>query len=205
MESVVIASGEVGRFFAFSLNADGSPNRLITATGSSQAIRKERVYSTFQATVTGSGAVSGTVVIDATNDDKTGMGLAIPVGLNSNTTVTSPGLFNGFIDPVTTRWVPPVEIGDLVIGPGIPASTTVASIASASSLTISNPATVTGLGYSPLFQSANWIKTPLATITLTSTNFDSDGFSTSAAWRWVRARVTAIGGTGATIWVVMGV
>ncbi len=204
MESVTLASGEVSRFFAFSLTAAGDPNRLSTATGSSQPIRKERVYSTFQATVFGSGAVTATVIIDATNDDKTGEGRQIPVTLNGSTTVTSGALFNGFVD-ANGRWVPPVQIGDAISGTGIPAATTVTAVASASSITISNAATATGPGYYPLFTGVDWIKTPLGTITLTSTNFDSDGFTTSAAWRWVRARITAITGTSATVWVAMGV
>lgn len=44
------------------------------------------------------------------------------------------------------------------------------------------------------------------TITLSGTTSDSDGFTTqSAPWKYVRANVTAISGTGATVQVLMGV
>ena len=40
----------------------------------------------------------------------------------------------------------------------------------------------------------------MATITLTlGTSVTSDGFVSSAAWRYVRARVTTLSGTGATV------
>ena len=46
----------------------------------------------------------------------------------------------------------------------------------------------------------------IGTITLTlGTTLVADGFSTSAPWKFVRANVTAISGTGASINVYMGV
>ena len=51
----------------------------------------------------------------------------------------------------------------------------------------------------------NWVATPMGTITLSGTTSSSDGFTSSAPWKYVRARVTAISGTGATVTVVMGV
>jgi len=53
----------------------------------------------------------------------------------------------------------------------------------------------------------NAIATPLGTIVLsgTATTAASDGFTTGIApWAWVRARVTAISGTGASISTWMG-
>ena len=44
----------------------------------------------------------------------------------------------------------------------------------------------------------------LGTITLSGTTTASDGFASEAAWVFVRARLTAISGTGATVTVVMG-
>ncbi len=45
----------------------------------------------------------------------------------------------------------------------------------------------------------------MATITLSLTTATSgDGFSSSAAWRYVRARVSAISGTGAAVSVNLG-
>lgn len=51
----------------------------------------------------------------------------------------------------------------------------------------------------------NWCTTSLGTITLTGTTTASDGFTTTAPWKFVRARVTAISGTGASVIVLMGV
>lgn len=45
----------------------------------------------------------------------------------------------------------------------------------------------------------NACTTTLGTITLTGTTVNSDGFTTSAPWKYVRARVTAISGTGAVV------
>lgn len=42
---------------------------------------------------------------------------------------------------------------------------------------------------------------PIATITLSGTDLDSDGFAAVAAWPFVRARVTAISGTEAAVTV----
>lgn len=51
--------------------------------------------------------------------------------------------------------------------------------------------------------SAAWIT--MGTITLTlSTTAISDGLSSIVPWRYVRARITAISGTGATATVTMG-
>lgn len=44
----------------------------------------------------------------------------------------------------------------------------------------------------------------LATITLSGTTSASDGFVGTAAWASVRARLTAISGTGAAVTVTMG-
>lgn len=50
---------------------------------------------------------------------------------------------------------------------------------------------------------SNWIT--IATITLSGTTSTTDGFTTVAPWKYVRAGVTAISGTGATVKVLMGV
>ena len=44
----------------------------------------------------------------------------------------------------------------------------------------------------------------LGTITLSGTNLASDGFLSNANWANVRARLTAISGTGAAVTVMMG-
>jgi hypothetical protein len=119
--TVKIQSGENPKYFTF-----GASNALnTTTTQASNPAAKTAVFSTFQAIVTGTGAVTATVSIQITNDDD---------------------------------------------------------------------------GTSPI----NWCSTALGTITLTGTTSASDGFATMAAWRYVRANVTAITGTGATLEVLMG-
>jgi hypothetical protein len=51
----------------------------------------------------------------------------------------------------------------------------------------------------------NAINTPLGTIVLSGTTTDSDGFTSNAPWKFVRARISAISGTGATVSVNTGV
>ena len=43
------------------------------------------------------------------------------------------------------------------------------------------------------------------TITLSGTTTSSDGFTSSSPWKYARANVTAVSGTGATVQVYMGV
>lgn len=45
---------------------------------------------------------------------------------------------------------------------------------------------------------------PLGTITLSGTTVASDGFVITSQWGMVRANVTSITGTGATVYVTMG-
>ena len=73
-------------------------------------------------------------------------------------------------------------------------------------------ATVTGTGAvtaTVLIEGSNdgvyWCSTPLATITLSGTTSSSDGFTTQAPWKFIRANATSISGTGANIQVYMGV
>lgn len=51
----------------------------------------------------------------------------------------------------------------------------------------------------------NACSTPLGTITLSGTTSSSDGFTTDAPWKFIRARTTAISGTNATLVVLKGV
>lgn len=50
---------------------------------------------------------------------------------------------------------------------------------------------------------SNWIT--IGTISLSGTTSTTDGFTTIAPWKYVRAGVSAISGTGATVKVLMGV
>ena len=92
-----------------------------TGTGAGSGHYKDSPYSTYQATVTGTGAVSATVAIEVSNDN------------------------------------------------------------------------------------TNWCSTAMGTITLSGTTSSSDGFTTAAPWKYIRANVTAISGTGASVTVLMGV
>ena len=51
----------------------------------------------------------------------------------------------------------------------------------------------------------SWCSTALGTITLSGTTTSTDGLATDAPWKYVRANVTAISGTGAAVTVLMGV
>lgn len=51
----------------------------------------------------------------------------------------------------------------------------------------------------------NACATPLGTISLSGTTSSSDGFTTDAPWKFIRARTTAISGTSATVVVLKGV
>lgn len=50
----------------------------------------------------------------------------------------------------------------------------------------------------------NWITAGTVTLTL-GTSATSDGFTTDAPWKYVRANVTTLTGTGASVSAVMGV
>jgi hypothetical protein len=124
MDTVMIRSGKVVSLLGAPItNTQGGItgyNGVTTAT-TGNAHYKDSPYSTFQATVTGTGAVTATVVIDCSNDG------------------------------------------------------------------------------------SNWCATALGTISLSGTTSSSDGFTTTAPWKYIRARVTAISGTGATVVSLMGV
>lgn len=51
----------------------------------------------------------------------------------------------------------------------------------------------------------NWVATPLGTISLSGNDSVTDGFANDAPWKYVRARISALTGTGATVNVLMGV
>ena len=50
----------------------------------------------------------------------------------------------------------------------------------------------------------NWITAGTITLTLGTTS-TTDGFTTDAPWKYIRARVTALSGTGASVTALMGV
>ena len=201
-QAVYIKSGDQPKGFVF--GNPTAPAGVTTVVQASLPIYKESVYATFQAIVLGTGAVTGTVVIQCTNDDNTGRGFILgggqpgnpggPIQLNTSVTVNSQG-----------GQFTPALLNALVVAPGVPVGTTVAAVAAdGRSLTLSAAATASGLVQGNFFAN-NWCTTALGTITLTGTNSSSDGFTTQAPWRYVRANVTAITGTGASLNVLMGV
>ena len=117
MENVRLSSGRL-----YQMLGSG-----VTGTGAGDGIYKDSPYSTYQATVVGTGAVTATVDIECTNQ---------------------------------------------VDASGTP---------------------------------TNWCATAMGTITLSGTTSVSDGFTTAAPWKWSRAVVSNVTGTGATVTCTMGV
>lgn len=212
-QAVYIKSGDQPRAFQWG-NPAAAPLTLAQATiyGGSNPIYKESVYSTFQASVTSLtlGALTATVAIQCSNDDNTGRGFvlggdnapgfaAITTAAGTTVTAVQGGIFT------------PNLVGALVYSPNVPAGVTVAAVASNGlTLTLSSGAGVLA-GTAPMTLFAqNWCATALGTITLTGTitaaipSF-TDGFSTQASWRYVRALASNVTGTGALVSVWMGV
>lgn len=199
-QAVYIKSGDQPRNFVFGNRT--SPSSSVTATQASLPIYKESVYSTFQAVVTGTGVVTATVTFQVSNDDNTGRGFVFgnsnapgtAIGTTSaSNTITSPG--NQFTQAI---------VGATVSAPGVPVGSTVSAVANAGSATISNNATATATIQADFFAN-NWCATVMGTITLSGTTTSTDGFTTMAPWRYVRANVTSITGTSATVSAAMGV
>lgn len=95
----------------------------------------------------------------------------------------------GITVDATGEWVykdsPDATFQAIVVGTG--------AVAANVSIEVSNDATYT-------------VGTVAGTIALSGTTSDSDGFTTqNAPWKYVRANVTGISGTGATVKVIMGV
>ena len=210
---VKILSGDVPKYFNF--GTPQTPITSITANGNSLALYKESPYSSFQMTCYSStlGALTATVNIQVSNDLMTGQGYSISCGTTaSSTTVTSSqGFSGGFAQNQILNQAPQgIQVGMLVSGPGITPGTYVASISSSSGIVLSANATATQSNVGLQFYNVAWNTTALGTITLSGTTSAtapilSDGFTTTAPWRYCRAVVTNITGTGATVQVLMGV
>lgn len=100
MSDVRLKSGEQTRYMAF------SGVTSTTTTGTSSAIYKESPYSAFQAIINGTGTVSATVVIQATNEDATANGTNanwISIGTISLSGTTN--ATDGFTTLAPWRWV----------------------------------------------------------------------------------------------------
>lgn len=170
-----------------------------TANKHSQPQPKDGTFSTYVAAVKGTaGAQAATVVVQATNDPHTAGAddPSIYAGLqrnnfqiittNTSTTITTVGGEPLFRTDMT---------GDEVYAQGVTDGTTMTYV-SPTSATLSAAATATGT-VPARFQSFQWVV--LATITLSGTPQAADGFATASDWKWVRAVLSGLSGTGATV------
>jgi hypothetical protein len=102
MSDVRLKSGELPRYFAFS----GVLSTVVTTGVASSPIMKESPYSAYQAIVTGTGAVTATVLIQVSNEEATFNGTkanwitAGTITLTGTTTAT-----DGFVTEATWRYV----------------------------------------------------------------------------------------------------
>jgi hypothetical protein len=200
-QAVYIKSGDQPRVLNWAYQT--APASTTTVTGQSLPIYKESVYSTFQAILAGTGAVTATVLIQVSNDDLTGRGYIFSnqnaPGTLVTTTSGSATLAAG------NNTFPAALVGLEISAVGVPIGTTVSAVAAGgASLTMSANATASATVQANFFAN-NWTSTPLGTITLTGTGTANDGFTSQAPWRYVCANVTAISGTGANVQVIMGV
>lgn len=207
-QAVYIKSGDQPRAFQW-----GNPAASFTiANTASNPIYKESVYSTFQAILTSAtfGALTGTVAIQCSNDDNTGRGWLLggdnAPGFMATTTVAS-----ATVTSVQGGIFTQALLGSIFSSPNVPLGTTVAAVAANGlTLTLSSGAgVVAGTAPATIF-AQNWCITALGTITLTGTTSATtptytDGFTTQAPWRYVRALASNVTGTGATLSVLMGV
>jgi hypothetical protein len=198
MDTVQVVNAGLVQYYSFSPPPNSPSVNSTTAIAFSNPIPKDGVYATYLASVTGTGTVGATAVIQCTNDPYTAgqddianrkfqnflMGTT-----NASTTVTQA---QGYFRPDQT--------GNQVYAAGVPNGTTFTYVSSTTG-TLSAAATATAT-VPARFQANKWVL--LGTITLTGTTEASDGFATSASWKWTRFNVTAVSGTGATVVGIQG-
>lgn len=199
MDTVKIVCGQQAQYYSFASPLNSPTVNSTSVTAVSNPIPKDGVYSTHQASVAGTaGTQTATVVVQATNDPYTAglddLGARKFQNFAMGTTNASAAVTqaNGYFRPDQT--------GNQVYAAGVPNGTTFTYV-SPSTGTLSANATATGTPQTR-FQANKWVL--LGTITLTGTLEASDGFATASAWKWTRANVTAITGTGAAVTVVQG-
>ena len=200
-QAVYIKSGDQPRAMLFGNAQVNSP--FTTTNQNTLPIYKESVFASFQAILTGTGALTGTATFQISNDDATGRGFVFnnraapgaPVGITSGTTgMTSAA--NDFVQGI---------VGTVIDMQGVPSGTTVVSVTNAGALVMSANATLTVANAPANFRVLAWCATALAVVTLSGSTLVTDGFTTTAPWRYVRAVVSGLTGTGATLSVNMGV
>jgi CHASE2 domain-containing sensor protein len=202
METVKLVCGQQPVFYTFATPPNAPPvYTTTTATTYSAPMPKDGIYSTHQAMVDGTGAVTATVLIHGTNDPYTAgqNDIANLKFQNININTTNASATVTLMRP-TEGYFRPDQTGNQVYATGVPNGTTFTYV-SPTSGTLSANATATGT-VPARFQANKWVL--LGTITLTGTNEASDGFTTASSWKWTRASVTAVTGTGAAVRIVQG-
>jgi len=199
MDTVKLVCGQQPQYYSWALPPNAPPILSTTTTQVSAPIPKDGIYATYQASVTGTGAQTATVLVQCTNDPYTAgqddianrkfqnfqMGIT-----NASTAVTQA---NGYFRPDQT--------GNQVYAAGVTVGTTFTYV-SPSTGTLSAAATGATGTVQARFQANKWVT--LGTITLTGTTEASDGFATASAWKWTRVNVSALTGTGATVQAIQG-
>lgn len=208
-QTVLVKSGEQVRNFEFGYFVGPHVYNALApgASLNSLPLYKESPWGTFQAIVDGTGAGTGSVTIQVTNDDDTGRGYVGPgqnqpdyaVSTQLSTTLLSPG---GMFEQKL--------VGAVIVGLGIPLTvpTTVVTVAAdGKSLVMSAAATIAAAGVQARFFDTDWCATPLSpTIVIATAGGGTDGFACLAApWRYVRAVVSAITGGTTGVSANMGV
>jgi hypothetical protein len=210
---VKIYSGESPKYFNF-----GTPTLPALTTlvnGNSQPLFKESPFATLQAILNSAigNVVTATVTVQGTNDYYSGSGMqigGIATSSGSATITSASGNFGGGVAQNQEIAPIPVVVGMLVSGPGVPAGTTVQTVTSNTSIVLSQNCTATSPNVGLVFFANNWCATALGVITLSGTTAQatpsfSDGFTTQSTWRYLRAVVSNVTGTGAAVQVLLGV
>ena len=152
-----------------------------SAVTASNPLFLDGLYHTFQVIAT----AACTVQLQVSNDTLTGQGVVQPMTLNGTTTATLVGPIN-----------PNIVTGMLVVGPGIPAGTTIT--VSGATVTLSSAATASIANVQCQFFLLNWVNLGSA---LTTAGAGTTGVADVSAWKYVRANVTANSGS---VQIIMG-
>lgn len=172
--------------------------KYTTTIQTSNPLTMNGLYHTFQ--LISSGAGTSTAQIQVSNEDLTGQGLFAQCGTTtSSTTVT---IYPTTVANATGPSIGPfVQIvpGMLVVGPGIPAGTTVSSVTNSTTIVLSAAATLGLANVGLQFYNLNWFNLGSA---LTLAAAGTTGVADVSAWKYVRANVTAVSGT---VQIILGV
>ena len=212
MSDVTIRSGDLINFPFGNLSTTTT-----TVNQASLPIYKSSPWTTVHGIVTSStfGALTATIAIQGTNDIWSGTGFVVNTvaTTSGSAVVTQPlGSFAAGVEQLNDQLSPAVAVGMLVVGPGVPVGTYVSVVTNNGSITLSQNCTATSStgGVSLRFFANNWATTALGTITLTGTTSAtapsySDAITSVSTFKFIRANVTNVTGTGATVSVIAGI